>query len=89
MLKRGVKLTYSKEEWVHLKDKEACPKRHRLKTHSGKGSDVLNIPLSCQNKKEKESMEVPKGISLEMVSVKTFVTMGISGRERKGVSSEK
>lgn len=34
-----------------------------------------------QNKKEKESMEVHKGIS--------FVTMGISGRERKGFYSEK
>lgn len=48
MLKREVKLTYPKQEWVHLKDKEACSKRQRLKTHGGKGSDVLNIPLSCQ-----------------------------------------
>lgn len=48
MLKREEKLTYSKQEWVYLKDKEACPKRQRLKTHGRKGSDVLNIPLSCQ-----------------------------------------
>lgn len=47
-LKRAVKLTHSTQEWLHLNDKEACLKRRRLKTHIEEGSDVFNVPLSCQ-----------------------------------------
>lgn len=43
-----VKSIYSKQKRLHLNDKEAHPKGLRLNTHVGEGSDVFNIPLSCE-----------------------------------------
>lgn len=47
-LNRIVKLTYSKQEWLDLSDKEACPKKQRLKTYAGESFNAFNVPLSYQ-----------------------------------------
>lgn len=46
--KKAVKLTYWKQEQLHLNDKGVCPKRQRLKDHDREGSDVSGVPLTCQ-----------------------------------------